>query len=146
VRYAKTAAVLGDGGVLAIATSNYVVPEDADPFWTDVQDDYEAVGAARIEPADMRPDSVRDYADELAASGLFEVLAVTRYVWPVTFSSTRYRELLETSSWHKTLPEPVRVDLLDRIQRRVEAQPDGTVTATLAATLTTGRRRPVPAP
>lgn len=141
VRYAKASAVLRDGGVLAVVASNYVVPEDADPFWTEVQDDYEAVGAGRLDPADMRPSSVRHYRDEMAASGYFAALDVTRYLWQLPFSAIRYRELLETSSWHKTLPEPARSDLLDRIQRRVEAQADGTITATLAATLTIGRRK-----
>jgi hypothetical protein len=69
------------------------------------------------------------------------VLGVRRYVWQLAFTATRYRELLETSSWHKTLPEDARRELLERIQRRVEAQPGGSITSTLAGTLTIGRRR-----
>lgn len=141
VRYAKPAALLRDGGLLAIGMANYVVPEDAAPFWTDVQDDYEAVGAGRLEPVENRPESVGDYREEMEASGLFTVLDVRRYVWQLAFTATGYRELLETSSWHKALPEDARRELLERIQRRVEAQPGGSITSTLAGTLTIARRR-----
>ena len=75
------------------------------------------------------------------ASGLFAVLDLRRYVWKLAFTATRYRELLETSSWHKTLSEDTPRELLERIQRRVEAQPSGSITSTPAATLTIGRRR-----
>jgi SAM-dependent methyltransferase len=141
VRWAKARSVLRERGIAAVVTSSYVVPSDADRFWTDVQDDYQAVGAARIEPAEMHPIPWATTARRWTRAASSTCLDVKRYLWQVGFTAARYRELLETSSWHKALPEPARRELLARIQRRVAAQPGGAITATLAATLTLGRRR-----
>ena len=38
----------------------WVVPDDAERFWWDVQDDYVAVGGVRVDPAQSHPDRVVD--------------------------------------------------------------------------------------
>ena len=45
IRFAKAAAVLRRGGHLVVLATPWVVPETADRFWWDVQDDWAAVGA-----------------------------------------------------------------------------------------------------
>ena len=41
--YAKSARLLQDGGALAVVATKHVLPEDGDPFWAEVQEDYDAV-------------------------------------------------------------------------------------------------------
>lgn len=84
VRFVKTAAVLGPKGHLIVLTTPWVIPESADRFWWDVQDDYVAVGAERVDPATKHPDLVGDLGPAVRASGLFEKPATTRYRFDVT--------------------------------------------------------------
>src|SRR6201996_8274766 len=44
VRFAKPAALLAPGSAFVIAACHWARPVDAEPFWTDVQQDYAAVG------------------------------------------------------------------------------------------------------
>jgi hypothetical protein len=43
VRYAKSASLLRDGGALAVVATQHVLPTDGDPFFAEVQKDYETV-------------------------------------------------------------------------------------------------------
>jgi SAM-dependent methyltransferase len=147
VRYAKPAQLLRDGGVLAVVASHYVVPDDADPFWIEVQEDYEAIGPTAdvvgLPIGDNRapphPDQVGDLSDEVDASGHFHNAAVRRYLWTVCFTAAEYIDLLRTSSWHRALDQGARRMLFERIHQRIEAQPDRCVRPTLLATLNVAR-------
>ncbi|HTR93069.1 MAG TPA: class I SAM-dependent methyltransferase [Trebonia sp.] len=48
VRYAKPAAPLRPGGAFVVAGCAWARPSDAEPFWTDVQEDYLAVGISGV--------------------------------------------------------------------------------------------------
>lgn len=56
IRFHKSAGVLRPWGHLIVLATPWVVPDDADRFWWDVQDDYVAVGAERVDPATKHPD------------------------------------------------------------------------------------------
>ena len=74
VRYEKTAALLREGGSLAVVQTNHVFPEGGDPFWIEVEDDYREVfpdDAASPPPA---PGDVVGMTEEPAASGYFCLL------------------------------------------------------------------------
>lgn len=141
LRYAKTARLLRDDGVLAIVRSRYVVPDDADPFWGEVQKDYDAVRPGAGEEAPLHPDAVRDLGDEIEASGYFRNVAVHRYLWSTRYAADDYLALLATSSWHRALDDASRRWLFERIRRRIEAHPDRAVSPTLLSTLNVARRR-----
>jgi SAM-dependent methyltransferase len=129
VRYAKPAALLREGGALAVVSSRYVRPDGGDRFLTEVQADYEATGAGGDAPP--HPDDVADRPDELTASGHFHDPRARRYLFEVTFTADDYVALLGTSSGHRTLDEETRAELFTRIRSRIEARRTPEITLTL---------------
>ena len=138
VRYAKAASLLRDGGALAVVTTEHVLLPDGDDFFRAVQADYEAVvpddPATKTGPP-KHPDAIPDLHDEIDSSGHFRLLGTRRYVWDVTYSADEYVNVLETYSGHRALDDATRNRLLDRIRRRAEARPDGSVRKTYLAIL-----------
>lgn len=141
VRYAKAAEILDEHGSLAVVSLRDVTPDNPDPFWTDVQEDYlMTVGPRDDDRSPPHPDEVPDLRDAIEASGYFCDAAVRRHLFTVSFTSNDYVARLSTSSWHRALDDTTRKHLFERIHARIEAQPERAVTATLLATLTVGRR------
>lgn len=140
LRYAKSAQLLRAGGTLAIVGTRFVLPDNADPFWTEVQEDYDAIRDGPGPDRPPHPDAVGDLRGEIEASGAFHTVAVRRYLWNVRYTADEYVSLLSTSSWHRQLDAESRREFFVRLRRRIESQPEGTVTATLLATLNIARR------
>lgn len=115
----------------------WVVPDDADRFWWEVQDDYVAVGAERADPATKHPDRIGDLGPAVRASGLFEEPTIRRHRFDVTFAADDYAVALSTQSGIRELPREARAELIRRIRRRVLQR--GTVTAHLLAVVTVAR-------
>jgi SAM-dependent methyltransferase len=145
IRFVKAATVLRPGGHLVVLATPWVVPETADRFWWEVQDDWAAVGA-RFHPSTMHPDLIRDdLAPAVRASGVFDEPTTTRRTFEVTFTAEGYATNLSTQSGVKELPENARAELIAHIRQRVEDQ-GGRVTAHLLAMLTVARRARTPLP
>jgi SAM-dependent methyltransferase len=72
VRFTKAAEVLRPGGHLVVLSTPWAIPPDADRFWWDVQDDWEAVGAERVDPSTKHPDLILDLGPAVRASGVFD--------------------------------------------------------------------------
>jgi SAM-dependent methyltransferase len=143
VRYAKPAALLRDGGALAVVSTHHVLPPDGDPFFAEVQEDYEAVlpdDPNTRAGAPSPPDAISGLNDELAASGFFRSIAARRYVWDVVYTADEYLAVLNTYSGHRALDEITRERLLGRIRRRIDSRAEGTVRKTYLATLDVARR------
>ena len=140
VRFSKPAAVLEPGGHLVVLDTPLVVPDGADRFWWDVQDDYAAAGDERLDPATQHPDRVTDIGPAVRAAGLFEEPVTRRRLFAVTFTADDYATNVSTRSGTKDLPLPVRTELIERIRRRIVAG-GGTLTVHLLAVLTVARRR-----
>ena len=135
LRYEKPARLLRQGGRLAVVKTKH--PAGADPFWAEVQEDYDAVvpsDASRPPPA---ADEVEDLRDEIVATGLFAEPSIRRYLWDTTYDADDYIALLDTFSGHRVLPEPQRRELYHRIRRRIGPRP---VTKTMLAILHVARR------
>ena len=143
LRFVKTASLLKPSGHLIVIGTPWVIPPDASPFWWEVQDDYEAVGGVRIDPASAHPDRVQNFAPLVAASGLFDEPITRRYLFTVDFTADTYAANLATQSGIKEFEPDVRAELLDRIRRRVERH-GGTITAHLLAVLTVAHLRSEP--
>jgi SAM-dependent methyltransferase len=139
--YAKAAGVLREGGSLAVAGSQHVLPDDGDSFFAEVQDDYDAVVPSDDNRPPPRPEQVDDWGHEIEASGYFRDVAGRRYVWELVYSSGEYVDLLSTYSGHRSIEEPARRELLDRIRRRIESRPGGRIRKTYLAILHVARRR-----
>jgi len=140
IRFVKASAVLRSRGHLVVLATPWVIPADADRFWWDVQDDYAAVGAGRVDPATKRPGLVGDLGPLVRASGLFEEPAIRRHRFDLTFTAEEYATNLSTQSGVKQLPPAARPELIDRVRRRVEER-GGTVTVHLLAILTVAGRK-----
>ena len=121
LRFVKAANLLRPGGCLIVLAASWVVPDDAEAFWWEVQDDYAAVGR-RIDPATQHPDRVLDLGPLVRASGLFGEPVIRRYPFSVVFSKEDYLTNLSTQSGIKEFPESDRQELMERIGSRIDAQ------------------------
>jgi len=139
IRVLEAAALLRPSGCLVVAATPVVVPDDAGRFWWDVQDDWAAVGADRVDPADAHPDLVEDASAAVRATGLFEEPVVIRRRFDVVLTAEEYATNLSTQSGVKELPVEARGELIERIRRRVEAQ-GGRVTVHHVAVATLAKR------
>lgn len=140
VRYAKAAQLLRAGGALVLVGTRFVLPDDAEPFWTEMQEDYAAIRGGPAPAPPPHPDAVGDLRREIEASGSFHTLAVRRYLWKVRYTADEYVSHLSTASWHRQLDAESRQYLFERLRRRIAAQPEGAINATLLATLHIAQR------
>jgi SAM-dependent methyltransferase len=135
VCFVKAAAVLNPGGHLVVVSTPVVVPDDASRFWWDVQDDWEAVGSERLDPATRHPDLAEDLGPAVRASGVFREPTVARHPFDLTLTADEYAANLSTQSGVKSLPPAAGAALVERVRRRVEAR-GGTVTVHHLAVVT----------
>ena len=135
VRYVKSASVLREGGALAVAMVHHVLPDDADPFFADVQADYEAVSHGGERPGP--PQAVEGFGTEMDASGLFRVVAERRYQWDVEYDADAYVDVLNTYSDHRLRDDATRARLFDLIRARIG---DRRIRKTYLATLDVAER------
>ncbi len=136
-RYAKTARLMREGGALAIVSSKHVLAPGEDAFWSEVQEDYDAVVPSEQNGPPPRPEEVADLSDEIDASCHFRTVAVRRYLWEVSYDARTYIELLDTASGHRAMPEAKREALYTRIRERMR---DRKVSKSLQAILNVARR------
>ena len=142
VKYAKAASFLGPEAYLAVWGASHGCPEGFDPFFTEIQSVYTEIGEAHEGSwPPPPPDDMPDSAAEFEASGVFEPVAVRRYVWARTYTADEYLALLDTFSGHIAMDPAKRSHLYDEIRRRLSARDDGRLTRHWAAPLTIGRRR-----
>lgn len=150
LRYRKSAGLLREGGKLAIVSVAHVLPGDGDPFFVDVQEDYEAVvpddpntraGAG----GPPQPDAVADRSDEILGgeietSGRFCNVTSRRYLRDLVYTADEYIAVLNTYSGHRALDDDTRERLLTRIHRRIEGRPERKVRKTYLAMLYVAER------
>jgi SAM-dependent methyltransferase len=139
-RFELAARLLRPDGALALASVHHVMPPGADPFYLEVQEDYRAVGMAGDEPPPP-PEEIVYLAGEIEASALFGPVVVRRREWEVVSTADEHLALINTYSPHLLLPEEQRQELFDRIRRRIEARPGGTVRKSMLAVVQVARRR-----
>jgi SAM-dependent methyltransferase len=139
-RYELVARLLRPGGMLAFVEPSHVVPQDSDPIFREMQDDYRAVGLGGDKPPGP-PADVADWEDEIEASGLFTDVLVRRHLFTRTYTADEYIALMQTASDHRLLPDHVREELFRLMRRRIEVRPGCTVEMTHLALLHVARRR-----
>lgn len=113
-------------------------PADAERFWTDVQEDYRAVGFEGGPPPPPDQIGPRHFPPE--AGGLFAEVASLRYPFEVRYSAGDYLANLATQSGVDALGEIRRAEFLARVKRRLESLGAPRLTATFVGYLTVGRR------
>lgn len=142
IRYRKAADLLRPGGHLAVWGASHAFPEDADPFFTDIQAVYEEIGQARgVTWPPPPPEKAGDLAADFEGSHLFEAIEVRRYVWSLTYTADTYIALLDTFSDHIAMERTKRARLDAEIRRLLDNRPDGRVKRHWISVLTVGRKK-----
>jgi SAM-dependent methyltransferase len=127
VRYSKTARLLKPGGILAIVDSGHAFPEGFDPFFTEIQRCYEAIGEPHLEWPPPRPEEEPDRREEIERSGLFEVVGVKHHVWPVDYTADTYIDVLNTYSGHIAWVQSKRDKLYAEVRRLIGQRAEGRI-------------------
>ncbi|HEX2461643.1 MAG TPA: class I SAM-dependent methyltransferase [Vicinamibacterales bacterium] len=120
IRYRKAHQLLRPNGHLAFWGASHAFPSDFDPFFTEIQQVYDALGenfAGEWPPP--APEQVPDAREQIEASGLFDHVTVRRYVWAKTYSAEEYIALLNTFSGHISMDESKRSRLYQEIRERI---------------------------
>jgi SAM-dependent methyltransferase len=145
IRYRKAHALLRPGGHLAFWSAQHAFPRGFDPFFSEIQEVYDAIGESyRVKPG--RPAS-RGPARRVGGDrvdGLSTDVTVKRYVWEVTYTAESTSSLLDTFSGHMSMDAAKRVILYDEVRRRIGARrgPDGCgATGARSSTSRDARRR-----
>ncbi len=141
LRYTKPARLLRPGGALAVVHGHHVLPDDGDPFFAEVQEDYDAVVPHPDNRAPEHPEEVgSEWGDEFRASELFDRVEELRRIDALAYTADEYVAVLGTFSDNLVLPAEQREELFRRIHERIAARPGGTVTKHQLLMLTVGRR------
>lgn len=128
VRYEKAARLLKPAGILAVLCGGgHAFPDGFDPFFTEIQKCYEALGEPHLAWPPPRPDQVPDWQEEIERSGLFKVVGVKRYVWPVYYTADTYIDVLNTYSGHIAWDRWKRERLFSEVRRLIGARPSATI-------------------
>ena len=139
-RYAKPARLLRAGGTLAVVGAPHVLPADGDPFFAEVQEDYDAVVPHPDNHPPPRPDEIEGWAAEWRASGFFEGVEERHHLVAIPYTADEFIAVLGTFSDNLALPAEQREELFRRIHARITARPEGTVTKHHLLVLTVGHR------
>ena len=124
-RYQKAHSLLRSGGHLAFWTAAHAFPTGFDPFFTEIQEVYEAIGEGHPgEWPPPPPEAIADARHEINASGLFDVAEVRRYDWATHYTADEYVALLNTFSGHITMEAEKRDHLYGEIRRRIAQRED----------------------
>jgi SAM-dependent methyltransferase len=128
LRYRKAHRLLRPGGHLAVWNALHAFPEGFDPFFTDIQTVYDAIGESYGEAwPPPTPDRAPDMADEIEATDLFENVRVRRYVWEMLYTAEEYIALLETFSGHLSMSASKRERLYDEVRKRINSRTEARV-------------------
>jgi SAM-dependent methyltransferase len=140
LRYAKPARLLRPGGALAVVGAPHVLPTDGDPFFAEVQEDYDAVVPHPDNRPPPPPHEIEGWAKDWQASGFFERVQERDHLVPIRYTADEYVAVLGTFSDNLALPEDRRHELFSRIHARIATRPEGTVTKHHLLVLTVGYR------
>src|SRR5262245_51620911 len=99
VRYARSAQLLRDRGSLAVVATQHVTTRGGDPFWNEVQEDYDALVPSPDNRPPPFPEEVTDpVGTEMESSGWFRQIEVRRHLFDVTYNADQYVAVLDTYS------------------------------------------------
>lgn len=139
VAFAKSSAILREGGALGVYGSRFATHEDSDPLWLATREDHLAATGEQEERMFLPIEHVRDRSGDFTKEGHFATVALRRYRWDVSYDADAYVALLGTVSRYRALEDDVRSDLFDRIRRRISAG-GRAITLTVSAVLYVARR------
>ncbi len=127
VRYRKAAASLKPGGTLAFTTVSPAFPPGFDPFFIEIQDCYEAIGAGRLEFPQPLPHEIQDARDEIEQSGFFEDVRVVRRLGTQEVTADEYVAFMTTASGLRLMEPAKRERLFAEMRRLINMRPGGRI-------------------
>ncbi len=140
-RVDRPAALLCDGGVIAIVDTTQVESPTDHGFFEAAQAIYERYGEGRTEPHLAGRDDVDPpMRAALEGDARFSGVVVHSYDWDQTYSAAQYRQLMLSYSATQAMEATARRGLLDDMESLVNQRFGGTVTRPLVVSLTTARR------
>jgi len=134
VRWSKVAAILAEGGHLAVFGAGHALPEGFDPFFAEIQQVYNEIGEGVEDWPPPPPDQLPDPSPTYLEHG-YAVDTVRRFVWPLSYDADSYIALLDTFSGHIRMPADKRDHLYSEVRRLLAQRPDGLLTRHWVATL-----------
>lgn len=140
-RYAKPAALLAPGGAMAVGGCRWARPSDAEPFWFEVQEDYEAAGFPGSPSPPPAPERIGTWHFPDEARAYFEEVADFRYPFQRSYTAADYLAQLATQSGTRALGPEASAAFLARVRRRLDALGSPRLTATFVGQLTIALRR-----
>jgi SAM-dependent methyltransferase len=143
IRYRKAHRLLRREGHLGFWSALHAFPSGFDPFFTEIQEVYDAIGESydsEVWPPPP-PGEMPDEAGEIEASGLFEDVRVRRYVWERSYTADEYVALLETFSGHISMDASKRERLYDEVRTRIGSRPEQRLRRHWYAILHVARRK-----
>ena len=141
LRYRKAHQLLRPGGHLAFWSALHAFPEGFDPFFSEIQEVYDAIGESHPgEWPPPPPDEIPDDRAEIEASGLFDDVQVRRHVWETSYTADDYIALLDTFSGHIAMDTAKRDNLYREIRQRIGRRPERRVRRHWYAILHAARR------
>jgi SAM-dependent methyltransferase len=139
LRYAKPYELLRPGGAMAVAGCLWARPDGAARFWTELQQDYRAVGYEGDPPPPAELIGPRHFPAE--AKDFFTEVASLRYPFQRSYTAADYLAILATQSGTHALGDERSAQFLDLVSHRLDAHGWPDLTANFVATLTVGRRK-----
>ncbi len=139
-RYAKPAAILAPGGAMVVGGCRWARPADAEPFWSDVEEDYRAVGFPGSPPP--RPEQIGTWHFPDEARAYFDEVASFRYPFQRSYTAADYLAQLATQSGTYALGPELSAEFLSRVRHRLDALGSPRLTATFVGQLTVGVLKP----
>jgi SAM-dependent methyltransferase len=135
----RPARILRPAGVLAIVDLIQISSPSDRGFFAAAQPIYERYGQGHAgPPAPTRAAVEPPIRAVIAADSRFHSVAVRQYDWDQSYSARQYRKLMLSYSGTQMMDEPIRLALIDELERFIEAEFGGRVTRPLVVTLTTG--------
>jgi SAM-dependent methyltransferase len=142
VRYRQAYRLLREGGHLAFWSALHAFPEGFDPFFTEIQEVYDAIGESYEDAwPPPPPEALPDSTAEIEASGLFDQVRVRRYVWERRYTADEYVALLDTFSGHVSMEAEKRERLYREVRERIGRRASQRVRRHWYAILHVARRR-----
>ncbi|MEO7992828.1 MAG: methyltransferase domain-containing protein [bacterium] len=116
VGYERAAEFLVPRGRIVLVGGGHAYPEGFDPFFSEIQATYTAIGeAAEVWPPPS-PEEVPDKFADLATSPYFTDFQTKRYLWTIDYTTEQYIDVLNTYSGHSTIAPEKRAILYNAIR------------------------------
>ncbi|HVA79994.1 MAG TPA: class I SAM-dependent methyltransferase [Candidatus Binataceae bacterium] len=127
VRYARAASVLRPAGTLAFTTWAHAFPPGFDPFFSQIQQCYDAIGHGGIAWPAPPPEEIGDERIEIEGSGFFDTVRIAHFVSTIEFTAEEYVALMNTASDHRLMEPDKRERLFAEMRRLINARPGGRI-------------------